>query len=757
MRTLAVTLGLILASPSTPLVASPSADSTLKWNVDTAPRAAVSWPPITLPAHGTPNIVLILLDDVGYAATSTFGGPVQTPELDKLASQGLSFNRFHVSAVCSATRAALLSGRNDHKVGFGVTTAEVRDAPGYDGIWKKTAVSVAEILHRNGYSTASFGKWHNTPMWEVTPVGPFDRWPTGLGFEYFYGFMGSDDSQWEPSLWRNTTPIDPPRTPEQGYHFTTDIVDQAITWVHTHESLASNRPYFIYFAPGATHGPHHAPKEWIARYRGQFDQGWDQLREEIFERQKRLGIIPATTDLTPRPKELPSWDSLSPDEQKLLAREMEVFAGFMAQTDYEIGRLIRAVQEAPGGDNTLIIYIIGDNGADAASGRWGLGGGKTLQDRLRNMDEFGGPLTSYVNYASGWAWATSAPFQWEKDIASHFGGSRDPLVLSWPARIRHGGDVRSQFTHVNDVAATIYDVTGIRFPTVVDGVRQLPLDGVSFAYTFDRPHAPSRHRLQIFEQDGNRSIYQDGWIAAARHTIPWIKATRNDFNDDRWELYHVDTDFSEAHDLAGQYPQKLRALQRLFDVEASKNQIYPLQITTLSPLLNAATDTREFTFYPGLPRISREMRDKPDFSRSHRITAEVMIPPAGAQGVIITEGSRFCGFALYMDADRLIYENHTFEKRPDILTSQMQLPRGQVKLSFDFMRDETKALGSQLSGSGTGRLYVNDQLIGTAHLGPIMECGPLGIGRAFVSPVSHAFQLPFGFTGQLERVEVQLK
>ncbi|MBI4166863.1 MAG: arylsulfatase, partial [Acidobacteria bacterium] len=660
------------------------------------------WPQPVKASTGAPNIVLILLDDVGFASSSTFGGPAETPALEQLAAQGLRYNRFHTTALCSPSRAALLSGRNDHRMGFGTIADTRRGFPGYNGIWKKSTVSIAEVLKRNGYSTAAFGKWHNTPFSEITPVGPFDRWPTGLGFEYFYGMMEGSDSQWEPVLHRNTTLVDPPATAEQGYHFTTDITDEAICWVRAHESLAPEKPYFLYIATGATHSPHHVPKNWIAKYQGQFEQGWDKLREEIFARQKRLGVIPADTRLTPRPKELPAWDSLSAEQRKLLSRQMEVYCAFLSHTDHEIGRLLHTVRQGSNADNTLILYIVGDNGGDIMGG---LAGAETseLPGQLQHLDELGG--VSFLNgFASGWAWATNAPFQWGKTVASHFGGTRDPMIVSWPARIKDRGGLRSQFTHLNDIAATFYDVTGITFPTVVDGVEQVPLDGVSFAYSFDDVTAPSRHRMQIFEQLGNRAIYQDGWIAAARHTLPWIwEPVSEDYENDRWELYYVEKDFSQSRELAGQNPEKLRELQMLFDVEARKNDIYPLgHWTTWYAEPSLTTGKCSFTYRPGQPPIQVNGVTVPGFEQSHRITADIVVPENGAEGVIISNGGRgrMGGFVLYVKDDRLVYETNSI-----VLTSSMALPRGKVELAYEFLAESPKDISRYGASRGVGRLY----------------------------------------------------
>jgi arylsulfatase len=712
--------------------------------------------PGSIPApQGAPNIVLILLDDVGFGAAGTFGGPVQTPHIDQLAARGLRYNNFRVCAQCSPTRAALLTGRNDHSVGFG--TVGYGTAPGYDWLWPKSCVSMAEVLRRNGFSTAAFGKWHNTPAWETNPVGPFDRWPTRLGFEYFYGFITGANDEWEPDLYRNTTAVEPPATPEQGYYLTNDLANDAIAWIQTHQSLAPDKPYFLYFATGATHEPQQVPKEWIEKYHGQFDQGWDKLREETFARQKRLGVIPANAELTERTKELPAWSSYSADEQKYLAHQMEVYAGYLAVTDHEVGRLLEAVRNSPDGDNTLILYIVGDNGA---SSEGGLGGSshyqsplpvEPVQYRLQHLDREGAP-GSRDHYASAWAWAMCTPFRWQKLIASDYGGTTNPLVVSWPARIKDQGGLRNQFAHVNGVAATIYDVVGVRFPSVVDGVEQLPLVGASFADSFDSPAVPSHHHVQIFEQWGNRAIYQDGWIASARHTVPWQPTPKTDFYADRWELYHVAEDFSEAHDLSEKFPEKLKELQALFDAEALKYNIYPLGGSTGYNHPQLSGQRREFVFYPSLPRIPTWAA--PDFTRSHRITADLVIPSGGAEGVIVTNGGRLGGFSLYVKDHHLIYESNFFAAEHDVITSSAPLPAGQVEAVYEFDRQDESNLQK-----GTGRLYINGQTAGQGqtHRPAASAFGSFNIGQARVSPVTSAYAMPFKFTGTIAKVRVELK
>jgi len=726
------------------------------------------WPqPVKAPAKA-PNIVLILLDDIGFADTSTFGGVAQTPELTKLAALGLRFNNFHTTATCSPTRAALLTGRNHHRVGFGVAEA-VGGFPGYNFVWKRNTVSLAQVLERNGYSTAAIGKWHNTPPWEISPIGPFDHWPTGLGFDYFYGFMGGKENQWEPSsLYRNTIPVEPPATPRQGYHLTTDITDDAIRWLHTHESLSPGKPYFLYFATGAVHAPHQAPQEWIDKYRGHFDRGWDKLNQEIFARQKRLGVVPANAELTPRPEGVPAWDSLSADQKRLCARQMEVYAGFIAHTDFEIGRLLQVVQEAPGGANTLIFYIVGDNGACPEGGLDGVTDASTsVGDQLKHLDDLGSPSVAHNLYSAGWAWLGATPFKGWKWVASYFGGVRNPLIVSWPAQIKNRGGLRSQFTHVNDVAATVYDVTGIRLPATVDGVRQQPLDGVSFAHTFDHPDAPSRHHTQYFEMVGNRAIYQDGWVAAAVH---WMRPAEfpkpgSDFARDRWELYHVEQDFSEAHDVAAQYPGKLQALRKLFDIEARKNDVYPLGAVTASHEGEAAltANKREFTYYPGMPRLARTAMP-PLAGKSYRITAYTVIPDSSVQGVLLSYGGRESGFALYVREGRLVYENNFRNGPHQMITSDIPLPHGAATVAFEFLQESVTRNSNVWAGdtsTGTGRLFIDGQVVGQGKLTQALDFGyssrSLGVGEAFGSPVSAFFQPPFAFTGQLTNIQIELK
>jgi arylsulfatase A-like enzyme len=760
------------ADPSTtePGVKLPRPDAPFNGVIrPSAKDSTPEWPKPVTPPPGAPNVVVILLDDVGFSVTSTFGGPVHTPELDKCAGQGLRYNNFNTVGICSPTRASLLTGRNHHRVGFGIVTGQANGFPGYNNEWKKSVASVAQVLRGNGYSTAAFGKWHNTPDWEISPIGPFDHWPTALGFEHFYGFLAGATDEWEPPLYAGTAPVEPPKTAQQGYYFTNDIVDRSIAFIHTHESLAPEKPYFLYFATHATHAPHQAVLEWIAKYRGQFDQGWDKLREENFARQKKLGVIPADAELTPRPEQISAWKTLTDDQKRFFAHQMEVFAGYMAETDYEIGRLVKTIQDGPNGDNTVIFLIVGDNGASGDGGPtgyddFGYALRETMRERMSHLNELGG-VNSNDHYAYGWGWANATPFKGVKKMPCYFGATRDPMIVIWPKRIKEKGGLRTQFLHVTDVAPTIYDVVGIDFPSEVDGIRQEALDGTSFAYSFDRPDEPSRHRVQYFEIEGNRAIYKDGWIATGYHWAPWDSSKHFDldYTHDRWELYNVARDFSESHDLAARYPEKLRELQDLFDVEARKNQVYPLGGGDLRAKPPSISDgRREFVFYPDLPRIP--VPAAPDFTKSHRIDAYITITDSEARGTIVSCGSRFGGFAFYVEDGYLFYDNNYADRAHNVITSGTKLPHGDVKVSYEFVSHSTPAsyIDSIVKGaSGDGRLFVNGQLVGEGKISHFARLPPFyggfGVGRNYVSPISQAYELPFAFTGTINKVTVTIE
>jgi arylsulfatase len=628
---------------------------------------------------------------------------------------------------------------------------------------------VAEILKVNGYSTAAFGKWHNTPLWEVSPAGPFDRWPTGLGFEYFYGFMKGADDQYYTRLFRDTTPIEPASTPAQGYDFTVDMTDDAIHWLHAHDAVAPEKPFFLYYAPGATHFPHQVPHEWIAPYKGKFDMGWDRLREETFARQKKLGVIPENAELTPRPPGLPAWDSLSADEKKLLAHQAEVYAGFTEQTDYEIGRLLQAVREQGKGDNTLVFEIFGDNGGSAEGGLKGTdfvassGEPASLSERLALSDELGSELTMN-HYAAAWAWAMCTPFQGTKWDSSHLGGTRDPLVVSWPARIKSTGEIRTQFQHVNDIAPTIYEAAGVKFPDSLDGVKQMPLEGASFAHTFDHPDDPSLHHVQYFATSGNRAIYKDGWWAGNLYRSTWeppsaLPDGSNDVPDrNPWELYNLREDYSQAHNLAAEYPEKLKELQALFIEEAKRNQVFPL----LPPFASQPSPSSSrviFIYREGVERLTGNVA--PHLAgRRHRIVAEISLPEHGGNGVIIAQGSRFVGFTLFVKDRHVFYEVTANGRRAGRIVSAERLPAGVNHIELEVIPDPLPA-GRDPAGVRPGKVLLNvngkQQQEQFSNVMGTMGWETLDIGSDLGSAVSSEYTSPNRFTGTIRSVQVELK
>ncbi len=717
---------------------------------------------------GAPNVLLVLLDDVGFAGTGTFGGQIDTPKLDQLAHDGLRFNRFHTTALCSPTRAALLTGRNHHEVGTGMITELAVGYPGYNSQWGPESATVAEVLKNHGYNTAMFGKWHNTPDWETSPAGPFDRWPTGKGFEYFYGFLGGETSQYEPQLYRNTDPIEPSKTPEQGYHLTTDLTDQAISYVRTRASVAPNKPWFVYWAPGAAHAPHHAPKDYIARYKGKFDAGWDAYREAAFAKQKALGVIPADAVLTPRPAQLPAWDALTAEQKKVFARQMEVYAAFVEHTDHEAGRLLDAVHALPNGENTLVIYITGDNGGSAEGSMIGTlnnmatqnGIPDSVQAQAAVLGELGGPKHEN-HFAVPWAWAINTPFQWMKQVGSHLGGIRNGMVVSWPKHIKDVGGVRSQFSHVVDIAPTIYEAAGIPAPKEVYGAEQTPLAGSSLLYSLNDAKAPERHTTQYFEMFGNRAIYKDGWMASARHGLPWeLLDRKKGFDDDQWELYNLAEDFSQGKDLAAQHPEKLKELQALFDKEARANQVYPLDDRWVERGLDQTRPSltrgrTEFSFYQGTVRIPEGSAPNTK-ARSHRISTRIVVPEGGAEGVIAAQGGIAGGWTLYVKDNQLVYVNNFFGKHSDVLKADGKLPSGEVEVVFEYTQQS-----KDWAGGGTGRLLVNGKQVaeGTfAHVVPgrFSATETLDIGEELGSPVTEDYHPPFRFNSTMTPVNFKL-
>jgi arylsulfatase len=686
------------------------------------------FPPITQlrPPTGAPNVLVILLDDVGFGASSAFGGPCQTPTAEKLAAGGLKYNRFHTTALCSPTRAAMLSGRNHHAVGMGGITEIATSAPGYNSLRPNTCAPLAEILKLNGYSTAQFGKCHEVPVFETTPIGPFHHWPTGSGFEHFFGFIGGENNQYYPELYDGTTPIEPERTPEEGYHLMEDLADKAIGYIRQQKAIAPDKPFFVYFAPGATHAPHHAPKDWIAKYKGKFDQGWDKLREETFARQKKLGVIPPNAELTKRPEEIPAWDKTDPRLRPVLAREMEVYAVFLEFADYHVGRVIDVVKDLGVLDDTLIYYIIGDNGASAEGsliGAWNDKAGAEAPDlatpelMIERIDDLGS-ARAQNHYAVGWAHAMDTPYQWTKQVASHFGGTRNGTIVHWPKGIKAKGELRSQFHHVIDVAPTVLEAAGLPAPTFVNGVMQEPLHGVSMLYSFDDAKAAERHETQYFEMVCNRGIYHKGWTAVTRHgNLPWVVVGKQPpLSDDVWELYDTTKDWSQAHDLAAKMPEKVAELKRLFDLEASKYNVFPLDdrkgervnsdIAGRPQVVQGSTQL----FFPGMRRLSENTAINTK-NKSHSVTAELEIRSSGAKGVIAAHGGHMGGWSLYVHQGKLKYHYNFLGLLRFEVAAGAKLPAGKHQVRMEFTYD-----GGGLGKGASVALYVDGGKVGEGRV-----------------------------------------
>lgn len=690
-----------------------------------------AYPPIEplLPPEGAPNVLIVLLDDVGFGAASAFGGPCATPNAEKLAAGGLKFNRFHTTALCAPTRAAMLSGRNHHSVGMGSITETATSAPGNSSLKPNTKAPLAMTLKLNGYSTAQFGKCHEVPVWQSSPMGPFDAWPSGGGgFETFYGFIGGENNQWDPALYEGTTPVEPPATPEEGYHLTEDLADHAVSWIRTQKALMPEKPFFVYFAPGATHAPHHVPKEWADKYRGRFADGWDVQRERTFAKQKELGVIPADAELTPRHAEIPAWEDMPDDLKPVLEREMEVYAGFLEHTDHHVGRVIDAIDELGVLDDTIIYYIIGDNGASAegtVNGAFnemanfnGMAALETPEFMASRMDEFGSP-SSYNHYAVGWAWAMDTPFQWTKQVASHWGGTRNGTIVHWPNGITEQGGLRTQFTHCIDVAPTILEAAGLPEPTMVNGVQQSPMEGTSMLYTFDAPDAPERHDLQYFEMFGNRGIYFKGWSAVTKHRTPWVMVggTMVAFDDDVWELYDGSTDYSQANDISTEQPDRLHELQRLWLIEAVKYNVLPLDDRTADridpgmagrPTLIRGSSQQ---FFPGMGRLS-ENSVVSIKNKSFSVTAEVEVPEGGAGGVIIAQGGRFGGWSVYVTEGRAKFVYNVLGIQEFATEADTPIPAGTHQVRMEFAYD-----GGGLAKGGDVTLYYDGEPVGTGRVG----------------------------------------
>jgi arylsulfatase A-like enzyme len=727
-----------------------------------------TFPQPTQPPEGAPNIVLILIDDAGFGQYSTFGGGVPSPTMDRLEAEGVRYNRFHTTALCSPTRAALITGRNHHSASFaGITEL----ATGYDGyccILPRSCGTVGEVLRQNGYMTAWVGKNHNTPTWETSQAGPFDRWANGLGFDYFYGFNGGDMNHWNPLLYENHNLV--PASTDPDYHLTEDLADRAIEWVRNVKSIAPDKPYFLYFATGATHAPHQTPQEWIDKFHGQFDMGWDAYREQTLERQKQRGVVPADTELTERSKGLPAWDELNADQQRLYARMMEVFAAYGAHADHHIGRVIDAVKELPDADNTVIIFIAGDNGSSAEGGLEGSlcenlffnGISEKWQDNILAIDELGGPK-HFNHFPSAWAHAMNTPFQWTKQVASHFGGTRNPMIISWPEKITDRGGLRDQFLHCIDVVPTIYEICGITAPTELNGIQQKPIEGVSFARSLIDADAPETRRTQYFELGCNRGIYHDGWMASAPSFVPW-EPNRGEWDPDQavWELYDVTQDFSQANDLAAEHPEKLRELQDLWWIEAAKYNVLPLDWRAIIRM-NAEAMGRpslvghrtSATYYPGMLALP-DGACLPMLNKSWTITADLEVPETDAEGMIVTHGGLEGGYGLYLrDGRPTFVYNFLSRDRPTVAADEPLSPgRHRLVVSFDYD-------GGGMGKGGTVTLAADGATIAEGRLErtiPIqISLGEgLDIGMDTGSPVDFTYDLPFAYTGSIEKVTIEL-
>jgi arylsulfatase len=721
------------------------------------------------PPKGAPNIVLILLDDVGFGQFSTFGGGVPSPTMDRLAAEGLRFNHFHTTALCSPTRAALITGRNHHSATFAGITECATGFDGYTCILPKECGTVGEVLRQNGYMTAWIGKNHNTPTWETSPAGPFDRWANGLGFDYFYGFNSGDMSHWHPVLYEDHNLA--PASDDPGYHLTEDLADKAIAWVRKVKSIAPDKPYFLYVAPGATHAPHQAPRDWIDRFKGQFDEGWDAYRQQTLERQKVLGVVPADTLLTERSAGLPAWEGLNADQKRLYARMMECFAGYGAQVDDAMGRVIDAVKELPDADNTLILYIAGDNGSSAEGGLEGSlnenlffnGFPETSEENLKAIDDLGGPK-HFNHFPSSWAHAMNTPFQWTKQVASHFGGTRNPLIISWPAGIKDKGGLRDQFLHVIDIVPTLYELAGVTAPRELNGVRQKPIEGFSFAFTFNESAAPSKRRTQYFELGCNRGLYHDGWMASAPSFVPWNPNRDENWNPDKqvWELYKLENDFSQAIDLAKDHPDKLRELQDLWWAEASKYSVLPLDWRG-TIRMNAETmgrpslvgDRTKVVYYEGMTALPGAAC-LPMLNKSFSIEAAVELPDDKVSGMIITQGGSEGGYGLYMREGRPVFVYNFLGAERPTFAGDEALPPGKTVIEVAFAYDGGgMGKGGEITVKAGGKILAGGRIERSVPIQFAIFEG-LDIGLDNGSPVDWTYKLPFKFTGKIDKVTVEV-
>ena len=749
---------------------------------ETADKSKSWWPPRVVPPKGAPNVLLIITDDVGFGAPSTFGGVIPTPSLDRIANNGLRYTQFHSTALCSPTRAALITGRNHHSVGFGQVSETSTGFPGYDSVITSAEGTIGAIMKNNGYATSWFGKEHNTPTWEASAAGPFDRWPVGMGFEYFYGFVGGDTSQWQPNLFRNTTAIYP-YVGNPGWNLTTAMADDAIRYINELNQVAPGKPFLLKFAPGGTHAPHHPTKEWIEKISKLklFDKGWNALRDQILANQKKLGVVPANTQLTPWPKDLlPEWDSLGEIEKKLYIKQAEVYAAYLAYTDHEIGRVIQAVEDAGLLDNTLIIYISGDNGSSAEGSLHGtpnevatLNGAQVTPAEQLPWYEFWGSDQTYPHMAVPWSWAFDTPFKWTKQVASHFGGTRQGMAISWPKVIKDKGGIRTQFHHVIDVVPTILEAAHIKAPKTLNGIAQKPIEGVSMMYTFDAKNAqaPSTRKTQYFEMFANRAIYNDGWVATTTPPAgPWAMglAKMPPIADYKWELYDIRSDFSQNNDLAAKMPAKLAEMQKLFMAEARKYQVLPLDNSVVSRVLaprpNPTAGKTEFSYNAPVTGIPHGAAPS-IIQRSYSITADIDVPAGGAEGMIVTQGGRFGGWGFYLTTGiagvakgKPVFLYNLFNFKRTLWVGD-ELKPGRHTLVFEFKPDS-----NSFGAGGTGTLTVDGKIAETKkveHTVPFIfqwdETFDIGSDTGTpVAFIEHEYPMPFKFTGKLHKLTFKL-
>ncbi len=728
-------------------------------NATAPPRFEVKAP------AGAPNVVVVLIDDIGFGASSAFGGPITMPALDKLAANGLKYNRFHTTALCSPTRTALLTGYNHHSNNAGSIMETATAFPGNNGIRPQSITPMAEVLRQNGYNTAAFGKYHETPPWEISAAGPYDRWPTHSGFEKFYGFIGGETNQWAPLVYDGTTQVELPEDPK--YHFTTDMTNQAVSWVRFQKALSPDKPFFIYFAPGAAHAPHHVPAEWRDKYKGKFDQGWDKVREETLERQKKLGVVPATTTLGPKPKDIKDWEALSADEKKLFARQMENYAGFAEQTDFEIGRLYQAIEDLGQADNTLFIYIVGDNGASAEGTMNGVynemtyfnGVPETVEEMLKHYGEWGGP-TTYPHYAAGWAVAMDSPFSYTKQVASDFGGTRNGMVIHWPNGVKAQGEVRPQFGHVIDIAPTVFEACNVPSPTMVNGIQQDPIEGKSLIYSFADAGAKETHTVQYFEMFGNRAVYSDGWFARTIHKPAWSRAPLQGLAEDPWELYNTHEDFSLSNNLASSVADKLKELQALFWTEAEKYHVLPIDDRLLERL-NANLVGRptvmegrnSMTLGPGMKGMGIEIFIS-TIGQSYTMTADVEVGADG-NGVIVCQGGRFGGFSFHINKGKPTFTYNYLGLEKFVVASSQALTPGKHTIVYDFKSDGGPGKG----GMGTmsiDRAKVGEGRIEKTQPGPFSVDDLADVGTDDGTPVTNYGGSP-KFKGTLNSVTIEVR